>query len=939
MKRKLFNQAPLKQTILAVPAAALMLGAAQAGTTIGLNFQAWYYDSGTTPQKIGFGQGYQTTGFPVTAKAFGVIPANWVNTDPLDCSAAVATNVTLGSVTANLSAVNPWSGDIGNLVNPADEWTNAGPLQVSTSSVLPGNDEVTWGFEDNTGWTNHLSGLSTAFPNGYVIELIGAVKCTANSRVVVTAGATTTTNAFDTIYTAGNSNYPGPVGLLAIPGASDTITFGAVTRNISSAQSCALAGFILTDQPVVTRIPAKVSVNQSSSLDLTARVIGVGPVSYQWQHAGTNFPGATTVPFSKTANPEDGGSWVLVATNLYGTATSDAVTVTVNQIPLISTDLSPTTSTVYRGTRIVLSVVAGGAAPLTYLWYKNGSLITGATSASLTVSNLTLGLAGYSVTVSNQFSPPVVNSSTNYMNVVAAPDAYTVAVVADSPNSHWPLGETTGVTANDYSGYAHNGAISNSMTLGAIGPRPPTYAGFQSGKTAYQFDGASAYIDLGTGPSLAGTTDFTLEAWVNTTSTTDGRIIQQRDPNGFNGEYAFAVNADGTVYFMVYGGGYQFSFSTTKKVNDGLWHHVAAVRTATNGVIYIDGTVATTASSSYLAPLDATIKTYIGADVRASSTYFNGLICDAAIYARALSPSQIGLHAYTGSLGNAPVLIKIVPGGYIADTKPSGTPHPGLNNGAAWTASLTDTAAIPVTRNGVEEFNGGSQIVAPATPDLNTANGTITFWLRANAPIPGPGTEGAMLFDRRTTNGTVIVLHDDGSIFWQGQGGSQNSVSGGYVPDNNWHHIAVTYGQTSSDTISIYVDGVLSASTPVTNGWTWPISQELEIGASHDAYWKTLNGQMDDFRVYNRVLTATEVGQVFANDALVDQTALVLRYNFDTAGAGKSLSWPTGPLLSSPTLGPSAVWTPVPNAASPYPFLPPAPSVTPNAELFYRIAF
>ncbi len=79
MKRKLLSKSLFKQTALAVPAAALMLGAAQAGTTVGLNFQAWYYDSGTTPQTIGFGQGYQTTGFPVTAKAFGVAPANWVN--------------------------------------------------------------------------------------------------------------------------------------------------------------------------------------------------------------------------------------------------------------------------------------------------------------------------------------------------------------------------------------------------------------------------------------------------------------------------------------------------------------------------------------------------------------------------------------------------------------------------------------------------------------------------------------------------------------------------------------------------------------------------------------------------------------------------------------------------------------------------------------------
>ena len=64
--------------MLAVPAAALMLGAAQAASTIGLNFQDWYYSNG--------GAGYQTTGMPVTATAFGVAAANWFSTPPLSCN-------------------------------------------------------------------------------------------------------------------------------------------------------------------------------------------------------------------------------------------------------------------------------------------------------------------------------------------------------------------------------------------------------------------------------------------------------------------------------------------------------------------------------------------------------------------------------------------------------------------------------------------------------------------------------------------------------------------------------------------------------------------------------------------------------------------------------------------------------------------------------------
>jgi len=940
MKRSLFVPS-MKQTLLAVPAAALMLGAAQAGTTVGLNFQSWYYDSGTNPQTVGFGQGYQTTGFPVTAPAFGVAAANWVNTDPQNCSAPLSTSVTIGSVTANLNAVNPWSGDIGNLVDPDNEWDPAGPTMPSRSSVLPGNDEVTWGYEDNTGWTNSLSGLNTDFPNGYIIELVGAVKCTTDSRVVITDGITTTTNAFDTIYTAGNVNFPGPVGLLAFAGTSDSITFGAASRNINSAQSCGLAGFIITDQPVVTKDPASTSVNQGDTLVLSANSIGLtNGLHYQWQHAGTNILGANDATYIKAGiTADDAGDYDLIVTNLYGAATSGMASVDVIAVPAITQDLTGVAATIYSGANFSgWSIVAAGGLPLQYNWLKNGTTPAGGDSPTLTLTNVSAADSGdYAVTVVNSYGS--AQSATNHLTVLSSPNLYTTDVVQDSPSAFWPLNESSGTNANDYSGNGNTGNNNGGITLGVDGPRPPAYQGFDAANIAYQFDGGSAYIDCGTAPSLAGTTDFTLEAWINTTATANGMIIQQRSATGFNGEYQFQLTAGGNLNFTIYGGGaQQYNFTTTRTVNDGQWHYVAAVRSGANGYIYIDGTLAASASGTP-APLDATIATYIGSDQRDAVSYFNGALSDVAIYDAALSAHSITLHAYNGLKGNAPFAISIVPGGYVADTKPAGSPHYGLNHNAAWTNSITDFNFPAVTRDGVAVFSGNSQLAIPADTDFDSANGTIVFWLQANAPIPGPGNEGAMLFDRRTTNGVIIALYDDGAIHWQGQNGSQNAFAGGYVPDNNWHLIAVTYGQSVNDTLAIYVDGQLAGSTIVTNGWSWPTGQEIEIGRSHDSYWKALNGQMDDFRIYNRVLTDTEIGQIYTSDALVDTAALVVRYNFDTAGAGQSLSWPAGVLESSSALGSAALWTTISNAIPPYPFMPPAPAAPTGPALFYRAGF
>ena len=64
---------------------------------------------------------------------------------------------------------------------------------------------------------------------------------------------------------------------------------------------------------------------------------------------------------------------------------------------------------------------------------------------------------------------------------------------------------------------------------------------------------------------------------------------------------------------------------------------------------------------------------------------------------------------------------------------------------------------------------------------------------------------------------------------------------------------------------------------------------------------------------------------------LEETNALVVRYNFDSGTNGNSIVWPFGILQSSPTIGPTAVWTTLTNAVSPMPFLPTNPAT------FYRL--
>jgi uncharacterized protein (TIGR02145 family) len=66
----------------------------------------------------------------------------------------------------------------------------------------------------------------------------------------------------------------------------------------------------------------------------------------------------------------------------------------------------PQTQTVTAGQSVTFSVTATGTAPLSYQWYKDGTAISGATSASYSIANVQAANAGtYTVTASNGTLP------------------------------------------------------------------------------------------------------------------------------------------------------------------------------------------------------------------------------------------------------------------------------------------------------------------------------------------------------------------------------------------------------------------------------------------------------------------------------------------------------------------------------------------------------
>jgi hypothetical protein len=216
----------------------------------------------------------------------------------------------------------------------------------------------------------------------------------------------------------------------------------------------------------------------------------------------------------------------------------------------------------------------------------------------------------------------------------------------------------------------------------------------------------------------------------------------------------------------------------------------------------------------------------------------------------------------------------------------------------------------------------GSQITVPPHADFDSSKGTIAFWMKTAGNDLNFGDFAAIIFDRRTDNGDVITMVDDGTLFVQAYSHNFHAnqfATTNTVNDDQWHHVAYVYDQGVSGFIRFYVDGQLAASNPNSGPWSWDPAQELELGKSNNNYWRRFNGYLDDVQFYGRILSAAEV---------VQSMTLGPSISIQKIGANVQLTWPRGTLLEATDV--TGPWT-TNSATSPY-------SVGPaGAKKFFRV--
>jgi hypothetical protein len=221
-----------------------------------------------------------------------------------------------------------------------------------------------------------------------------------------------------------------------------------------------------------------------------------------------------------------------------------------------------------------------------------------------------------------------------------------------------------------------------------------------------------------------------------------------------------------------------------------------------------------------------------------------------------------------------------------------------MSNGApTWIAGV---------RSNAMSFNGGLDEAMTDNKFTPPSTGTVAFWLKRIAAPAGRERAFGLATDWEAWQDPDGILRFD--LCADGdQGGFKTLMP--LVDSNRWYHVAAAF-DAATDTFEIYIDGVLHHSGVSTNNQVAQPAARLAFATRTGAV-EHFAGALDDFRVYNRKLSAAEVSELFGLMAWykLDETSGTLAA--DSTGLGNAGTYTGSPVLGVASNGNPALGTAV----------------------------
>jgi len=372
-------------------------------------------------------------------------------------------------------------------------------------------------------------------------------------------------------------------------------------------------------------------------------------------------------------------------------------------------------------------------------------------------------------------------------------------------------------------------------------------------QTSLQFDGASAYVDMGAATNTLGATNFTIECWfkrtgTGTTATTGNGGVTgvpivtkgkgESESPGLNCNYFLAVTTGNklTADFEDVSGP-NHPLAGTLTVTSDVWHHAALTYDGTNLVLYLDGMLDNSVAASGVP--DYTSRQHAGIGTSMTSTgvaggFFAGDIDEVRIwnYARSQADIQAAMNTEIESVSGLLGRWGLNDGsGAVATNSVAGSPDGTIHN-ATWTS---DMPFLPQTVSLIAPTNGAA-IVINTTVTLSaiaSSTGTVSkVEFFANGSKLGEDTSSPYTWDWTPSAtgavGLTAVVSDNTSLMTTSAVVNVTVVGPPIVLEQSPADVQVFAGATPTLQVSAFGPGTLA--------YQWSLNSSPIAGATSSTY-------------------------------------------------------------------------------------------------------
>jgi hypothetical protein len=453
----------------------------------------------------------------------------------------------------------------------------------------------------------------------------------------------------------------------------------------------------------------------------------------------------------------------------------------------------------------------------------------------------------------------------------------------------WKLDETTGTAAIDSSGAGNAGVYSGSYVQGVSAPRD----------TGSEFGASTS--DKITLPRevLHQAASMTTTFWLKTTASGEQTVLSAANSSRDN-EYLVMFSNSTTFSLHIKNVNTTWSVPT---ISDGKWHHFAVVTAGetTTTTLYRDGAMVSAKSAGPGAtPITVAQGGLVVAQEQdsvgggfASTQRLVGALDDLRVYNRALSPAEVadiyGLMAYWTFDEGA--------GTAIGDSSLAARSAQVANGAPAWVSGVRGNAL---------DFNGTTDDAITDENFAPPAEGTVAFWFRSTgAPLARARLFGLSGDWEMWQDPDGIVRCD---LCVDGEVGGFKTISP-FVTAGTWYHMACVY-DSDDDTYSIYVNGELEKSGVSTANITARTAARLSF-ATRTGTTERFRGAIDDFRIYNRKLSQSEIYRIYGLVGWYKLNESSGTVASDSTGLGNDVTFTASPTLAVASNGQAAMGTAV----------------------------